>query len=193
MLCRRHTLCRPRRGRQRQVLPRRLSLGWPFLKQVLERLKPKMFRVKLSCPTVGIFLTSVALGFTAASLLFSPISGPVDLERAKQGSHIVVDRNGVLLRAFTTPDGRWRLPVRTVEVDPRFLAMLVAYEDQRFYRHHGVDLLSLGRAALQWASHGHIVSGGSTLTMQVARLLAPRAEKSVGAKLDQIVRALRLE
>ena len=71
--------------------------------------------------------------------------------------------------------------------------MLIAYEDHRFYTHHGVDFLSLGRAALQWASHGHIVSGGSTLTMQVARLIEPQAGKSVAAKFAQILRAVTIE
>jgi penicillin-binding protein 1C len=151
-----------------------------------------MFHVKHFCPIAGIFLTSLALGLAAAFVLFSPRSGAFDLETVNQGSHIVVDRNGVLLRAFTTPDGRWRLPVQASETDPRYLAM-IAYEDQRFYSHYGVDFLSLGRAALQWAGHGHIVSGGSTLTMQAARLLAPRAEKSVVAKLEQILRALGIE
>ncbi len=148
--------------------------------------------MKRYCLISGILLSSLAACLAAALVLLS-LSGPVDLAAAAQGSHTVVDRNGVLLRAFTMPDGRWRLPVKESDVDPRFLAMLIAYEDQRFYRHHGVDFLSLGRAALQWASHGHIVSGGSTLTMQVARLLAPRAEKSVAAKLDQIVRAVKIE
>jgi penicillin-binding protein 1C len=153
----------------------------------------KMLHGKQFWPTAGIFLAALAVGLAAAFVLFSRLSGPVDLETVKEGSHTVVDRNGVLLRAFTMPDGRWRLPVQESEVDPRFIAMLIAYEDQRFYRHHGVDVLSLGRAALQWASYGHIVSGGSTLTMQAARLLSPRAEKSVGAKVEQIFRALRIE
>ncbi|MGH6836160.1 MAG: penicillin-binding protein 1C [Methylocella sp.] len=120
-------------------------------------------------------------------------SAPLDVAAASQGSHVVVDRNGQLLRAFTTPDGRWRLPVRAADVDPRYIAMLVAYEDRRFYAHHGVDCLSLGRAALQWASHGHVVSGGSTLTMQVARLIEPRAGKSLAGKLGQILRAIKIE
>jgi penicillin-binding protein 1C len=141
----------------------------------------------------GIFFTALAACLAAAFVLLSPLSGPLDLETISEGSHTVLDRNGVLLRAFTMPNGRWRLPVQKSEVDPRFIAMLIAYEDRRFYRHNGVDFLSLGRAALQWASYGHIISGGSTLTMQAARLLAPRAEKSVGAKLDQIVRALKIE
>ncbi len=73
------------------------------------------------------------------------------------------------------------------------MAMLIAYEDHRFSTHRGVDFLSLGRAALQWASHGHIVSGGSTLTMQVARLIEPRAEKTIAAKLAQMLRAVEIE
>ena len=56
-----------------------------------------------------------------------------------------------------------------------YLKLLLAYEDRRFYSHHGVDPLALGRAALQLVTHGHIVSGGSTITMQVARLMEPRA------------------
>ena len=71
--------------------------------------------------------------------------------------------------------------------------MLFAYEDKRFRNHHGVDPLSLGRAAIQFAENGHIVSGGSTITMQVARLLEPREHRSFGAKLRQIVRAFELE
>jgi penicillin-binding protein 1C len=105
----------------------------------------------------------------------------------------VTDRNGVLLRAFTTQDGRWRLPITTADVDPRFLALLKSYEDRRFDRHGGVDWHALVRAALQFASSGHIVSGGSTLTMQVARLLEPREERSLAAKVRQIARARELE
>ncbi|MGA9487035.1 MAG: penicillin-binding protein 1C, partial [Methylocella sp.] len=121
------------------------------------------------------------------------LSAPLNLLRAGQGSPVAVDRNEQLLRAFTTPDGRWRLPVAAKDVDPRFLAMLIAYEDHRFYAHSGVDPLSLGRAALQWASHGHIVSGGSTLTMQVARLSEPRPGKSLAGKLSQILRTIKIE
>ena len=71
--------------------------------------------------------------------------------------------------------------------------MLLAYEDRRFRKHRGVDPLAMARAAWQWAGNGRIVSGGSTLTMQVARLLEPRAERTLAAKLRQIVRAIELE
>ncbi len=108
-------------------------------------------------------------------------------------SHVVLDREGKLLRAYATSEGRWRLPATVKDVDPRFLKLLFAYEDKRFYEHDGVDLLALGRAAVQFATSGHIVSGGSTITMQVARLLEPREHRSLGAKLRQIARALELE
>jgi penicillin-binding protein 1C len=105
----------------------------------------------------------------------------------------VLDRNGRLLRAYATPDGRWRLPVRVDDVDPRLVEMLLAYEDRRFREHAGVDPLAMARAAWQWAGNGRVISGGSTLTMQVARLLEPRADRSVAAKLRQVARAIALE
>ncbi len=102
--------------------------------------------------------------------------------------------NGKLLRAYAMADGRWRLPVDTkTAVDPGYLKLLLAYEDRRFYSHAGVDPFALGRAALQFVTRGHIVSGGSTLTMQLARLMEPRRERSVYAKLRQMVRALEIE
>ncbi len=130
---------------------------------------------------------SVALGLYVHAL------GPAPLGQHLVYSHLVVDRNGKLLRAYATPEGRWRLPATVKDVDPRFLKLLFAYEDKRFYDHDGVDPLAMMRAAWQWISTGHIVSGGSTLTMQVARLLEPRRHRSLEAKLRQIVRALELE
>jgi penicillin-binding protein 1C len=119
--------------------------------------------------------------------------GPLDLTAAESRSTVVLDREGRLLRPFATPEGRWRLPVDATDVDPRYLAMLKAYEDARFDRHVGIDPLALLRAAMQFARRGEVVSGGSTLTMQVARLLEPRDERSLAAKLRQMVRAVQLE
>ncbi|HEU4517457.1 MAG TPA: transglycosylase domain-containing protein, partial [Steroidobacteraceae bacterium] len=119
--------------------------------------------------------------------------GPLDVSVAEKRSTIVTDRNGQLLRPFATDEGRWRLPVASTDVDPRFLAMLKAYEDARFERHAGVDPVALARAGAQVLRHGRIVSGGSTLTMQVARLLEPRDERNLSAKLRQLVRAVQLE
>jgi penicillin-binding protein 1C len=120
--------------------------------------------------------------------------GPIPLEPARKVSTTIVDRNGKLLRAYAMADGRWRLPVDArTSVDPGYLKLLLAYEDHRFYSHHGVDPLALGRAALQLVTRGQIVSGGSTITMQLARLIEPRRERSLHAKLRQMVRAVQLE
>jgi penicillin-binding protein 1C len=132
-------------------------------------------------------VTCAALAAWVASL------GPVPLGENLEFSTVVVDRDGRLLRPFATVEGRWRLPATVESVDPRYLDLLIAYEDKRFRQHRGVDPLAVMRAASQLATNGRIVSGGSTLTMQVARLLEPRAERSFLAKLRQAVRALQLE
>ncbi|WP_347311630.1 penicillin-binding protein 1C [Defluviimonas sp. SAOS-178_SWC] len=103
----------------------------------------------------------------------------------------VVARDGTLLRAFTVADGRWRLDPGPV--DPLFLDLLIGYEDRRFRDHPGVDPLALLRAAWQAAWSGRIVSGGSTLTMQVARLLEDSGTGRVAGKLRQMRVALALE
>jgi penicillin-binding protein 1C len=109
-------------------------------------------------------------------------------------SREVVDRNGRLLRPFQTDDDMWRFPGAAGDVDPLFLSMLRAYEDRRFASHPGVDPMALARAAGQWLSHGRIVSGGSTLAMQVARLIDKREEgRSLGVKLREMARAVSLQ
>ncbi|MHB8885200.1 MAG: penicillin-binding protein 1C [Methylovirgula sp.] len=143
----------------------------------------------------ALLLAVAALGLagTLTARAYLASLDPLDLAEAQRASPVVLDRNGKLLRAFTMEDGRWRLPATINDVDPRFVTLLLAYEDRRFYAHHGIDVEALSRAALQWVWHRHVVSGGSTLTMQVARLLEPRSEKSVRAKLRQIIRAIELE
>jgi penicillin-binding protein 1C len=141
----------------------------------------------------GAMIFIMALAIPAAWSQYLQDLGPIDLPSSRQGSTVVVDREGRLLRAFTLPDGRWRLPLEAGEVDPRYIAMLLAYEDARFYAHNGVDSRALIRAGLQLLTRGRIVSGGSTLTMQVARLIEPRQERSIAAKLRQVARARQIE
>ena len=117
---------------------------------------------------------------------------PLDLSRAGETSTVAADREGRMLRAFTTSSGTWRLAARPNEVSPLYLRMLVAYEDRRFRYHPGIDPVAVVRAAGQWLFHGRIVSGGSTLSMQVARLLEP-APRGLRAKAKQAFRALQLE
>ena len=105
----------------------------------------------------------------------------------------VRDRNNQLLRAYTIDDGKWRLAVDAKQVDPAFMRMLIAYEDKRFLTHHGIDIWAVARAAGQSLVAGEIVSGGSTLTMQVARLLEQSGTGALRGKLRQMRVALALE
>ena len=139
---------------------------------------------------MALFIFAVCSAFAAWVVSL----GPLPFEQARQISTTIVDRNGRLLRAYAMADGRWRLPVDArTGVDPSYLKLLLAYEDRRFYSHHGVDPQALGRAAWQLVSSGRIVSGGSTITMQLARLMEPRRERSLSAKLRQMVRAIQIE
>ena len=104
------------------------------------------------------------------------------------------DRNGALLRVYPVEDGIWRLAVRRDAVDAGFVDALIRYEDKRFFRHAGVDPLAMIRAAAQAAlAGGRTVSGGSTLTMQVARLLENSGTGRWSGKLRQMRVALALE
>ncbi|WP_081422008.1 penicillin-binding protein 1C [Tardiphaga robiniae] len=159
-------------GRGRSVNGR----GWSCLRKV--------------AVTVSAFV--VLSGATIAAWMAS--LGPLPLEQARKISTTVIDRNGKLLRAYAMTDGRWRLPVDAkTSVDSGYLNILLGYEDKRFYSHHGVDPLALARAALQLVTRGEIVSGGSTITMQLARLIEPRQQRSISAKIRQAVRALQIE
>ncbi len=151
----------------------------------------------------GLTLRAIRGALLAALVLFVTVAagvaviwqqlGPLPLSRAESVSVTVLDRNDLLLRAYTTADGRWRLPADPKDVDPRYIAMLIAFEDKRFRTHHGVDPWGIGRAAWQMIRHLRIVSGGSTLTMQVARLLQGEHERSAAGKIRQALRALALE
>ncbi|ABD53180.1 penicillin-binding protein 1C [Jannaschia sp. CCS1] len=141
--------------------------------------------------TLGLLVT--ALLFGAALWLNTWINEtelpPLTLETGVE----VLDRDGDLLRAYTVENGRWRLPVSYDAVDPGYIEMLVAYEDRRFWTHPGVDLRAFARAAWQRVTTGRVISGGSTLTMQVARLLEDSGTGEWGGKIRQIRLALALE
>lgn len=117
---------------------------------------------------------------------------PPELARYRALSPVILASDGSVLNVSTTKDGMWRLATRPDAVDPHYLAMLLAAEDHRFRSHPGVDPLAAVRAAWQLATNGRIVSGGSTLTMQVARLLEPHPRSILG-KLHDVVRAAQLE
>ena len=153
--------------------------------------RPSWWRRRATLATIGAVWLIAAIGGAIVGTFES--FGPPPLGRDLEVSTLVLDRNGKLLRAYLTSEGRWRLPATREQVDPIFLEALLAYEDKRFFFHPGVDPLAVMRAAYQFVTHGRIVSGGSTITMQVARLLEPRRHRSLDAKIRQTVRALELE
>lgn len=146
------------------------------------------WRRRLTQAAGGLLLTAAALAGVAVGL---DRAFPLDLSRLSP-SAVVEDRHGQMLRAFQTKDQQWRLATRPIDVSESYLKLLYAVEDKRFLSHHGVDPLALIRAAFQVATHGRIVSGGSTLTMQAVRLLEPRP-RTLRSKLIEMGRALQLE
>jgi penicillin-binding protein 1C len=143
----------------------------------------------------GLILVAAALLISAAARdqFDGWIARTVLPDLSPETSVEVRDRDGDLLRAYTVADGRWRLAVSPALVDAGFVAQLVAYEDKRFYTHSGVDPIAMIRAGVQAVQSGWVVSGGSTLTMQVARLLEDSGTGRWSGKLRQIRVALALE
>ncbi len=141
-------------------------------------------KAALVAAVVGI---SAAAGLWAADRLLPP-----PLDRLADVSTVVLDRDGRPLRIFLNRAGAFRLPAAVSDVEPLYLRLLLEREDRRFYRHGGVDPLAVARAAWQNLTAGRVVSGASTLTMQVARLLDPQP-RTLSAKLVEAFRALQLE
>ncbi len=133
-----------------------------------------------------------AIAVFAASLALIDRLAPPPLHRADTVSPLILDRNSQWLHAFTTPEGRWRFAADPDTVDQTFIKRLIAVEDKRFYDHPGVDFVAIGRAVLEAVRRGRIVSGASTITMQTARLLEPRA-RTIPSKIIEMLRALQIE
>ncbi|MET6999826.1 penicillin-binding protein 1C [Chitinophaga defluvii] len=106
-------------------------------------------------------------------------------------SYVVEDNNGDLLSASIAPDGQWRFPVNE-QVPEKFIKCITTYEDKRFYYHWGVDPIALARAVKQNIGGRKVVSGGSTLTMQVIRL-SRNQPRNLWQKVVEVVLATRLE
>ena len=122
------------------------------------------------------------------------IQSPVETHRLTDLSRTISSSNGSTLELRLNSKGYWRQKVELEEIDPLLIKMLIAYEDKRFYKHKGVDPIAIGRAFLDLIREKRIVSGASTLTMQVARLTKPSlAKRTITSKLKQMAYALRIE
>ena len=100
------------------------------------------------------------------------------------------DRHGMLLTSYTVDDGLWRIHTPLHDVDPRFIKALIAVEDERFWHHSGVDVLSIFRAVRSLIRAGEVKSGASTITMQLVRQIEPR-ERVLWSKILESGRALQ--
>jgi penicillin-binding protein 1C len=138
--------------------------------------------------------TLVALLLAAAAVIFYRL--PPRPLFSDPLSAVLLARDGSLLGARIAADGQWRFPGQQ-RVPERFAQALITYEDKRFYNHPGIDPLALARALRLDLRRGHVVSGGSTISMQLARLVRngahPDAPRSLTAKFQEMVLALRLE
>jgi len=134
---------------------------------------------------MGAVLSVIALLWLADRIWPLPLPQD-DLAR------VVLAEDGTPLWRFADADGVWRYPVQTSEVSPYYLDALLTYEDRWFYQHPGVNPLALVRATWQNLAGERVVSGGSTLSMQVARLLDPHS-RTLHGKLRQLWRTAQLE
>lgn len=142
------------------------------------KLKKLLFSVLAFC---GFFCFS----FFLLSFIFP-------LPKPKPYSLVLYDRHGTFLHAFLTDDDMWRFQTSVEEIPPRFKRLLLTKEDKYFYYHPGVNPLAVVRATVQNIVSGKRVSGASTITMQVARLLEPK-NRTWGGKIVEMFRALQLE
>ena len=140
---------------------------------------------KILCCSLASVLLACALLWLADRLWPLPLPKD-DLAR------VVLAEDGTPLWRFADANGVWRYPVSTDQVSANYLDALLTYEDRWFFRHPGVNPLALGRAAWQNLTGGRVLSGGSTLSMQVARLLDPH-ERTLTGKVRQLWRTAQLE
>ncbi|TLX22166.1 penicillin-binding protein 1C [Thermomonas fusca] len=131
------------------------------------------------------------------TLLVLDFAFPLPLPKGRDSATVVTARDGSPLRAFADAGGVWRYPATPEQVSPLYVQALLGYEDRWFWRHPGINPVAMLRAGAQMLASRRIVSGGSTLTMQVARIIDPGLHgartRSVAGKLRQLLRALQLE
>ena len=136
----------------------------------------------------GVLTAGVLMALVAGAARLAPLP-----ERLTDpGSQVVQWRDGTPAHVFLAPDDRWRIPVEAGEVDEDYVTALLRLEDKRFGAHLGIDLVAIARAAVLNVRMGEVVSGGSTITMQLVRLLEPRP-RTLRSKVVEAARAIQLE
>ena len=167
---------------QMNFLYQQLLNRWlfPMFNYIKTHRKARFF---LSIPAIALLL------FLILHLCF-----PLPKEKLHlPSSTVVLDRNGEWLRAFTSEDDMWRITETSLEnVSPQFQTAMLTYEDKWFYHHWGINPVSLFGAMYDNLKTGKVVRGGSTITMQLARLMEPK-ERTIPNKMIEMFRAIQLE
>ncbi len=138
------------------------------------------------------FLFATVSGILVIALIFVALDYLFPLPPGKPYSLVVKDRSGKILRVFLADDGAWRIRTHPEEIPVKLKYILIKKEDRFFYYHPGVNPFSVARALFQNITTGKRVSGASTITMQVARMMEPK-ERSYFNKIKEMFRAVQLE
>lgn len=152
-------------------------------------------KIKFTRPTKnGIlrFLKKLGLGFLAFILLFFLLNWIFPLPDKVEYSTIITDNKGEIVNAYLTSDQKWRMKTELEEISPLLQKTIVAKEDRHFYKHPGVNPFAVVRAFFMNLFHMRRMSGASTITMQVAKLLEP-GKRNIWSKTREMFRALQLE
>jgi penicillin-binding protein 1C len=146
-------------------------------------------RPRLATRTRRILAAGVAVACAAGAAFWALL--PEQLFEAPE-SYVLEARDGSLLSARIASDGQWRFPARST-VPEKFRRALLTFEDKRFYEHSGIDGLAIARALRINVSAGRVKSGGSTITMQLARLSREEPQRNLTNKMAEALLALRIE
>lgn len=139
-------------------------------------------------------LLFAAIAFPGLVFLIANWVFPLPVEKLHPpSSTVVLDRHGEWLRAFTASDGSWRIPEPSLaEISPKLRTAVLTYEDRWFYHHFGINPFSIAQALVTNIKARRVVRGGSTITMQVARMMEPKS-RTIRNKIIEMFRALQLE
>lgn len=162
-----------------------------LVRVAFQRVRRLAYRRRVRRVAHGVEVASLACA-GAIVIAWHALPCPIDALRDPPASAAVFDSSGRLLMQSVARDDQWRFPVKLADISPWLVQATIAIEDERFTSHPGVDPIAVGRATLQNLSSLSIRSGASTLTMQLARMAAPRP-RTWWAKGVQAIHALQLD
>ncbi len=125
--------------------------------------------------------------FFAYLFFFSP-----DLRKLDDISKVIKGDKGEVLRIYLNSKDKYRIPANFENLNKTYLDMLIEYEDKRYYKHFGFDPFAISRATFQYIKNGEILSGASTITMQLVRMLEPK-DRNIFSKISEVINAVQLE